>query len=246
MKLLLTGSPGIGKSTVLKKVAADLKISKYGIVAKEIKNDQSQRMGFEAVALNGNSRVFAHKSLFKTELTVGKYYVDIKAIDDFVVPELKKGLNKNKTIVFIDEIGRMQSFSKEFLNTVKDLFSGKSNLLATIVFEDEPWSLEFKKHPNAIMIEVNIKNREYLPEILETVFSNAEEYNKLSLQQQRSVDKELRDLIAQNKFIQAKKLFNNAIVYIAEERIKKVNENSKLIEYSIRGKTNEHKPYFIR
>ena len=128
------GKPGIGKSTILKKVADVLKMPKYGIVARETRKDQNQRIGFEAVALDSRSRIFAHKSLFKTEFSVGNYYVDVKAINDFIVPELKKGLKNDKAVVLIDEIGRMQSFSTKFLDIVKNLFSSKSNLLATIVF----------------------------------------------------------------------------------------------------------------
>lgn len=244
MKILLTGKPGIGKSTILKKVASDLKIPKYGVVAKEIRDDQNQRIGFEAVTLDGRSQVFAHKFAFESELTVGKYLIDIKAIDNFVVPELRKGLDKSNSIVLIDEIGRMQSLSSEFLKIVGYLFQSKSNLLATIVLEDESWSLKFKKYPGVILIEVNDKNREYLAEIINIAFSNAEAYVKLTLSQQKFVNELFKDFIAENKFIQAKKLFKNAVVYIAEGKVEKITEDSELAEYRISGRTNQHKTVF--
>ncbi len=203
MKILLTGKAGIGKSTILKKVASDLKMPKYGIVAREIRDGQNQRIGFEAATFDGRSSIFAHKFAFKTEFAVGKYHIDIKAIDDFIVPELRKGLKKNNAIIFIDEIGRMQSFSSEFLSVARDVFLSKSNLLATIVLEDEPWSLEFKRHLDTILIEVNTENREYLVGILEAVFSNTGVYDKLSSHQQEFVSKQLKNFILQNKSIQA-------------------------------------------
>lgn len=244
MKILLTGKPGIGKSTILKKVAGDLKMPKYGIVAEEIRNSEGQRVGFESVAFDGRSCVFAHKLAFRTEFAVGGYFVDINAISDFVVPELRKGLNKHNSIILIDEIGRMQSFSFKFLKTLRNLFVNKSNLLATIVLEDEPWSIEFKKYPGAILIEVNEENREYLADILNIVFSCLEVYDRLPLRQQESVNKRFKNFIAENKFIQVIKLFNNAIVYVSEGRVKKIGENGELVEYSIEGKTNEHKIIF--
>jgi nucleoside-triphosphatase len=244
MKILLTGKPGIGKSTILKKVAGNLKMLKYGIVADEIRNNVGRRVGFKAVAFDGRNSIFAHKSAFKTEFAVGEYFVDVKVINDFVVPELKRGMDKNNSVVLIDEIGRMQSLSAEFLKTIRELFSSRSNLLATIVLDDEPWSLEFKKYPGAILIEVNEKNREYLADILNIVFSSLEVYNRLPLCQQESVDKRFRNFIAENKFIQAKKLFNNAIVYASEGRVEKIGENSELIEYLIAGKINKHKTVF--
>lgn len=246
MKILLTGKPGVGKSSILKKVAADLKMQKYGIVAKEIKNGQGRRIGFEAISIDGKNRVFAHKSSFKTEFAVGEYYVDVEAINGFVVPELKKGLGKDNSVVFIDEIGRMQSFSAEFLKIIRDLFASGSNLLAAIVLEDEPWSLKFKKHPGVILIEVNTENREYLEEILEDAFSNTESYNKLSSRRQEFVNKLFNEFVVQNKFIQAKKLLKNAIVYVAQERAGKIFENSELVEYSVSGKTNKHKTVFYK
>lgn len=244
MKILLTGKPGVGKSTILKKVATDLKMSKYGVVAKEIRDGQNQRIGFEAVTFDGRSIIFAHKFAFKTEFTVGEYYVDVKAIDDFIVPELRKGLDKSNSIVLIDEIGRMQSFSDEFLNIVGYLFQSKSNLLATIVLKDEPRSLKFKKYPGVVLIEVNDKNREYLAEIINIAFSNAEAYNKLTLSQQKFVNELFKNFIIDNKFIQAKKLFKNAVVYVAEGKVEKITEDSELAEYRISGRTNQHKTVF--
>lgn len=244
MKILLTGKPGIGKSTILKKVAANLKMPKYGVVAREIRDGKNKRIGFEAVTFDGRSSIFAHKFVFRTEFAVGEYYVDVKAVDEFIVPELRKGLDKDNFIVLIDEIGRMQSFSVEFLKIVGYLFQSKSNLLATIVLEDEPWSLKFKKYPGMILIEVNEKNREYLAEIISIIFSSIEAYAKLTLSQQKFVNELFRNFIIENKFIQAKKLFKNVVVYTAEGRIEKTMENSELVEYRISGKTNQHRTLF--
>lgn len=244
MKILLTGKPGIGKSTILKEVLGSLQMPKYGIVAEEIRNDQNQRVGFEAMTSDGKSSIFAHKLAFKTEFSVGDYYVDINAINDFIVPELKEGLSKEKSVVFVDEIGRMQSFSAEFLSIIKSLFSGKVNVLATIVFEDEPWSLEFKKYPGVILIDVNEKNREFLAEIINTAFLNAEAYDKLTSDRRKFVNEKFRNFIVQDKFIQAKKLFNNAVIYVTGGRIKKIQENNESVEYSISGRTDEHKTVF--
>jgi len=244
MKILLTGKPGIGKSTILKKVAGDLKMPKYGVVAEEIRNDEGRRIGFKAVAFDGRNSIFAHKSAFKTEFAVGEYYVDVKAINDFVVLELKRGLNKDNSVVFIDEIGRMQSLSAEFLKMIRELFSSRSNLLATIVLDDEPWSLEFKKHSDAILVEVTGENREHLAEALNIVFFGLEAYYKLTVDQQKFVNERLKNFIGENKFIQTKKLFKNAIMYVSEEKVKKIGDNSELIEYSIEGMYNKHRTVF--
>ncbi len=58
--LLLTGSPGCGKTTVLKRVAehlGDLRLA--GFLTLELR-EHGQRVGFEAVGLGGSRVILAH------------------------------------------------------------------------------------------------------------------------------------------------------------------------------------------
>jgi len=245
MKILLTGKPGVGKSTVLEKVIVGLKCEKYGIVSKEIRDDKGQRVGFKAIAMDSREKIFAHKTFVKSKFIVGgKYHVDVEAIDGFVVPELETGIGKERSLIIIDEIGRMQFYSDKFLETARKIFEGEINLLATIVFDDEPKSREFKNHPDVILIEVTKENRAELPGALISAFSNAESYRGLSKERKKFVNGRFKRFISRNEFIQAKKLFNNALIYIAQGRIKKISETDGAIEYSTKGKSAEHSTAF--
>ena len=168
MKILLTAPPRTGKSTVLKNVIEKYKGNTYGILALEVLDEYSKRVGFQFVNMQGESRVFMHTSpqIIQSEVIVGnKYFIDIQTIENFAAAEIRKGLNQEGLII-IDEIGRAQSNSVEFLNVVRDLCDNNTNFIGTIVYDDEEWAREFKTHPNVTIVEVTLENREDLAEIL--------------------------------------------------------------------------------
>lgn len=237
MKILLTGKPGIGKSTILEKVKYDFGGNKFGVISKEIRKD-NKRVGFEAINQTGEKRTFAHITDISSDYVIGdKYFVDLKTIDNFVVPELEKGVNNPESLVFIDEIGRMQAFSETFLKTVGKVLNSSSNVLATIVFDPEPWSIEFKENKNVVLVRVSEDNRDPLPGLLGTIFDHSSNFHRLSKSQQKLVTNLTRNYFEEEKFVQISKLFKNAIAYVIEKRIKEVKPN----KFEVKGNTNTHK-----
>ena len=57
--LLLTGRPGVGKTTVIKKVAEALGDQAGGFYTEEIRGADGRRRGFRLVALDGDKAVMA-------------------------------------------------------------------------------------------------------------------------------------------------------------------------------------------
>ena len=79
--LLLTGTPGIGKTTVIRRVVAQLELRQLrGFYTKEIR-EGGQRRGFRLLGFQGQERVIAHTAFPKSH-RVGKYGVDVAAIDE--------------------------------------------------------------------------------------------------------------------------------------------------------------------
>src|SRR5437762_2213695 len=109
MKILLTGKPGIGKTTIIEKFRKNYHGKICGIIAKEIRDVNNKRVGFEAVKLNGERKVFAHHYLIQSPIKHGRsnFHIDINAIDNFIVPELQKGLQDTNSLLLLDEIGPM-------------------------------------------------------------------------------------------------------------------------------------------
>lgn len=236
MKIFLTGGPGVGKSTILSRVRKDFGGIKYGIVAREIR-ENGERIGFESVNVDGETSVFSHKFDIKSEHVVGgKYNVDVNAIEHFDVIELEKGLDDPMSLVFIDEIGRMQSFSSKFMSTVDHLLNSDANILATIVYDPEPWSIAFKEHPEVVLVEVTKENRDELPKLLNLIFDASDLYKQLSEKQKIMLREWMKKYFKEGKFMQIKKIFGNAIGYVVGEKVNSLGNG----KYLVTGKTKPH------
>lgn len=236
MKILLTGKPGIGKSTILEQVKEYFKGDKFGIISRELRNKDGNRVGFEAIDSCGNRKTFAHISDIKSDHVVGgKYFVDLAVIDKFAVPEIMQGINNSDALIFIDEIGRMQAFSKKFLETVIELLNSNSNILATIVHDPEPWSIQFKTNNQTILVQVSELNRDLLPKLLKTIYENSIYFHKLKPKQQKLAVIIAKQYFAGQKYIQISKLFKNAIPYLVQGKVRTEEDNFK-----VTGNKDEH------
>ncbi len=164
MKILLTGKPGVGKTTVVKKVVQKLKDKVIGFWTEDIRDKLNKRTGFKIVTTEGTEGILASKYLFETPYKVGSYYVDVEMFEKVVIPVLEKALKENKTVV-IDEIGKMELFSKSFISVVEEIFEKKEKILATVPIKDvHPFVKKLKKRKDILLIEVTFSNRNYLPE----------------------------------------------------------------------------------
>lgn len=236
MKILLTAPPRTGKSTIIENFIQLYGGNKVGILAKQITDSNNERVGFKSINLKGDERVFMHIYDINSDIVIGnKYKVDVDVVDNFVVPEITQSVETG-TVIIVDEIGKAQSSSSKFLQAVKDLLNSDKNVLFTILYEDEDWARGFKEHPEAIILEVTIENRDMLPEILVEVYSNLSYFEKLSKEQKDFVIEEFKQFLKNNELDRAKKLFKNAVPYYVLNKIKKIDDKSFLVE----GNTNKH------
>jgi len=92
MSLLLTGSPGVGKTTALRRVCDTLQIQPIrGFYTEEMRVGGA-RQGFRLVTFDGEQRMIA--DVRRGPPRVGKYGVDVAAIDAVarrvLVPDRKR------------------------------------------------------------------------------------------------------------------------------------------------------------
>jgi nucleoside-triphosphatase len=162
--LLLTGMPGIGKTTLLRKVATAMpQYSIAGFYTAEIR-EGGQRKGFRLVTFNGEEGVIAHVGIDSIH-RVGKYGVDVAVIDQFA--DLTLGLDKDVDVYFIDEIGKMECMSQHFLSRMQTLLASDKTVLATVGKKGRGLIEEVKNCPTSELWEITHSNRdELLPRVV--------------------------------------------------------------------------------
>jgi len=166
--LLLTGPPGSGKTTVLLRTAALLRDSgslTFGFTTPEIREGRT-RTGFALELLDGTRDILASKD-FPGRPRVGRYAVRLDAMDRLVVPEIARGLaaaeSGGDTIIVMDEIGKMELFSKTFRDTVLAALNSPARILATIMAKPHPFADALKARPDVKLISVARDTRDALP-----------------------------------------------------------------------------------
>lgn len=161
MKLLLTGPPGIGKTTVIKTVLSRIEISAGGFYTQEIRKG-GRRVGFSMKTLEGEERILAHINN-RGKYRVGRYGVDIDRFEAVVLPVLEEAV-REKELVVIDEIGKMELFSQAFQETVmRVLDQDERHVLGVIHKGKEPFAAFVKRRGDVEIISVSHDNRDDLP-----------------------------------------------------------------------------------
>jgi nucleoside-triphosphatase len=162
--VLLTGPPGCGKTTVVRRVVERLRdLRMAGFYTQEIR-EGGRRTGFEAVGLGGRSAVLAHVDVH-SPLGVGRYGVDIAAFEAIVRDELDTPQGDVDLFV-IDEIGKMECFSRVFVEAVERILDRPVPVLATIAARGGGLIARAKARPDVEVLHVSAANRDDLPEAI--------------------------------------------------------------------------------
>ena len=157
--LLLTGRPGVGKTTVIRRVADGLQGTRLrGFYTEEIR-EHGERQGFRLIGFDGEDRVIAHVDFPKAH-RVGKYGVDLTAIDSAASllsydPALR--------LYLVDEIGKMECLSARFVTAMRKLLAGDIPVAATVGLHGGGFIAEVKRLMQCLLWEVTQDNRNEMP-----------------------------------------------------------------------------------
>ncbi len=163
MRFLLEGRPGVGKTTVARRVVALVQargVAATGFTTEEIRRG-GRREGFAVETIRGQRGTLAHVQL-PGPPRVGRYGVDLAAFERIVLPVLEEVPESG--VVVIDELGKMELASAPFRIAVRRLFEQEVNLVATVhVFKDD-FTDAIKRRRDVEVVKVSASNRDSLPE----------------------------------------------------------------------------------
>jgi len=161
--LLLTGRPGVGKTTVIKRVARALGDQAGGFYTEEIRNSAGRRTGFRLVTMTGKEAVMAHVDLCdQGRPRVSRYGVDVSAIKTVGVAALRQAMASDQ-VVIIDEIGKMELFCDAFKEAVEKAVEGEQPVVGSVMSSSRPWIDDLKAGEHVVLWEVTVENRDELP-----------------------------------------------------------------------------------
>jgi len=160
-RILLTGRPGVGKTTIIKKVLGMKIPVAGGFLTEEIRRGV-RRVGFAVKDIHtGREGVLASVDL-KDGPRVGQYRVDLASFESVGVEALRQALAREGCVV-IDEIGKMELCSAAFQAAVMELFGSGRSVLATIAVHDHPFLNRLRQATGVTLIEAVVENRNDLP-----------------------------------------------------------------------------------
>ena len=161
MKLLLTGPPGVGKTTVIQTVLSGIEIRAGGFYTQEMRRG-GRRVGFSLKTLDGAEGVLAHID-YPRRYRVGRYGVDLNRFEAVALPALERALGEKELIV-IDEIGKMELFSERFQEMVEHILAqDKRHLLGVIHQGREPFAASVRQREDVEVMAVSVQTRDALP-----------------------------------------------------------------------------------
>ena len=158
---LLSGAPGVGKTTLIKQAIDTVKEKVGGFYTREIRSC-GVRQGFEIVTLDEESALLAHINI-RSPHRVSRYGVNTENLDKIGVSALRRSIQECD-IVVIDEIGKMELFSFAFREAVLEVLNSRKKLVGTIMLAHHPWADQIKQDPRVKVLQVSRANRQQILE----------------------------------------------------------------------------------
>ncbi|MCS7120266.1 MAG: NTPase [Nitrososphaerota archaeon] len=159
--LLLTGRPGVGKTTIIFNVAEALRARGFtvgGMISREVR-EGGVRVGFKIYDIRGSREGWLAHFERKSGPRIGKYGVCLDDLERIGVQAIFEAV-KTADVIVIDEIGPMELYSNRFRNAVSAAMESGKILVGTIHYRvSDPFVADIRRRRDVKIIEVDEENR---------------------------------------------------------------------------------------
>jgi nucleoside-triphosphatase len=163
---LITGSPGVGKTTVLTKTLNILRERGYsvgGMLSCEVR-ENGVRIGFEIIDLHNQKHGWLAQINQAIGPQIGKYHVNLKDLEIIGARAILNAVGTSD-IVAIDEIGPMELLSQEFRNATIVALKSNKLIIAVVHWKaNDKLITDVKSRMDAEIFEVTCENRDGIAE----------------------------------------------------------------------------------
>ena len=158
--LLITGPPRCGKTTLIKKISTHPKfLGKVGGFITEEIREKGDRVGFQIISYpKGKRGILARKGM-SSPYHLGSYGVNLKDLGSIGCEAIEKALSSGH-IIIVDEIGKMELFSKKFRKVLCQALDSPHKVLATIMERRNEFADRIKGREDIIILKVSKMNFE--------------------------------------------------------------------------------------
>jgi nucleoside-triphosphatase len=154
--ILITGPPRSGKSTLIEKVVQRISRPAIGFFTQELR-EKGRRVGFSITTLQGKTGVLAHQHI-KSRFRVGKYGVNLEDLDLIAVPSMLPSTLDQ--VVVVDEIGKMECFSRLFKETLIKVLSSDNLVIGSVAIKGDRFIQSIKKRDDISLVSISENTRD--------------------------------------------------------------------------------------
>jgi len=165
VKIGITGLPEAGKTHALQRVIEMLEADEVvvgGMITESI-IENKEKAGFKIIDwMSKESGTLAHKNL-DTNVHAGDYQVDLEVLENIGVAAINRA-SEEAEVIIIDEVGKMEVESSNFVQSVKDALDTDKPLILTLHKKSRnPLLQDIRRRDDVRILEVTPINRNLLP-----------------------------------------------------------------------------------
>ena len=159
-RLMITGRPGVGKTTLIKRLINRLGQKAGGFFTEEIR-EEGRRVGFAIADTWSNRGILAHLSreVVPQGPRVGKYTVNVADIERIAVAALRRAARESRVVV-CDEIAKMELFCPAFAAAVEECLNTPVAFVGTLQQSQHPFILKIRGRKDVEVLVLTPANRD--------------------------------------------------------------------------------------